>query len=108
TGSPDEAVPDPRRVVLVVGSEDPADVVLARSAGTGDLAERLGTPGTPAHVTLVCRTAPATPVGVDVVHVVAEDSSPLAAIASSGRYRSLDASARRSVPGRLLATLSPL
>ncbi|MGC5628506.1 glycosyltransferase [Georgenia sp. Z1344] len=99
----------PRRFVLVVGSEDPADEVLARSAGAGDLAERLGSPGAPAHVTLVCRTAPVAPVaGVDVVHVIAEDHGPLARIAGSGRYRSFDAATRRSVPGRLLATLSPV
>ncbi|MGO1582279.1 MAG: hypothetical protein ACTHXO_03545, partial [Actinomycetaceae bacterium] len=60
-------------------------------------------------VTLVCRTAPRAPIsGVDVVHVVAEHRSPLGSIAGSERYQSLDATARRSVPGRLLATLSPL
>ncbi|MGO1770206.1 MAG: glycosyltransferase [Microbacterium sp.] len=108
-GGSETAERGPRRVVLVVGSEDPADDVLARAAGAGDLAERLGTPEAPAHVTLVCRTAPRTPVpGVAVVHVLAEHRSPLASIAGSGRYRSLDAAARRSVPGRLLATLSPL
>ncbi|MGC5616679.1 glycosyltransferase [Georgenia sp. Z1491] len=109
SGADDADVAAPRRFVLVVGSEDPADEVLARSAGAGDLAERLGSPESPAHVTLVCRTAPRTPVaGVAVVHVIAEDRSPLAAIARSGRYRAIDAAARRSVPGRLLATLSPL
>lgn len=97
-----------RRVLLLVGSREPADRVLARAAGGGDLAERLAGAGGRADVTVVCRTAPQEPLpGVARVHVLA-DAGGLAALGDSGGYRALDAAARRSVPGRVLATLSPI
>jgi glycosyltransferase involved in cell wall biosynthesis len=108
-GSTADAAVVPRRVVVVVGSEAPADEALASIAGGGNLADRLGTPDRPAQVTVVCRVAPAAGIeGVSDVVVVGQDSSALGRLSRTGAYGAAESAAARSVPGRVLASISPM
>jgi glycosyltransferase involved in cell wall biosynthesis len=96
--------PGPRRVLLVVGSDQPADTVLAEAVGDAGLGRLFGAS---AEVDLVCRRAPSsTPAGVDHVHVARGDDL-WQRLAGTPGYRNLAERADRSVPGRVLLSLSP-
>ncbi|MGO1562953.1 MAG: hypothetical protein ACTHW7_14135 [Actinomycetaceae bacterium] len=93
----------------MVGSESPADEAIASIAGKGNLAERLGAPDCAARVTVVCRVAPAADIeGVSDVVVVGEDASVLGRLSRTGAYGAAESAAARSVPGRVLASMSPM
>ena len=93
----------------MVGSEEPADEAIASIAGDGDLAERLGAPGRPAHVTVICRVAPSAVIeGATDVVVVGPDTSLLGRLSRTGAYGAASSAASRSVPGRVLASVSPM
>lgn len=97
-----------RSVVVLLGSHETPDWHVLRPEMEDSLAVRLGNPGRPADVTLVCRQAPSSPVdGVARVHVVSGDGSLMGHLARSDLYQALDAWLKRSAPGRILASLLP-
>lgn len=119
-GSGSGTLASARRILLVVGSDRPADDVLAEATGGRGIGELLGSarstsqPGQdqPPALDLLCRRAPSAPIpGVGTVRVIAEPSRAparlLRRILDSAPARTALARARESVPGRVALSYSP-
>ncbi|MGO1770207.1 MAG: glycosyltransferase, partial [Microbacterium sp.] len=100
-----------QRVILLTGGSKPADQILfdEHHSAEVDFSILLGPTNSPARLTLVCRTPPEREiVGVAEILEVAAAPHSASRAARSIRYQSVDRALRRSLPGRVLASLSPL